>query len=290
MLGVTFGLAYVAAWFVLTDVTAVAYWGWEAQLHFTTRLYLTVAACFILLLFIIAIQLNPEFLRDYPRIKWPFQPKEERREFADETIPMFREFVSAACLDFLLCGPRCALYGVATVRRAVRLLFFDVKTSAHILTLLLQSGRRVSFAEIGQTVPRVFSRRILVQLNDINGVVFLTQDPIGLSLTSDLRAELREAFKGEMPRFARPEPEPSYTPEVEAEAVDELVECYRLLGLKPSATLREVKAAYRKHLKNCHPDRFHDFGSDWRDMAARKTRDLIRAYETIAAARAEVVR
>ncbi len=287
LLAFTFGVAFVAAWFVFTDITALAYWLFSAKIQFTVPLYLSVASCFLLLLFIIAVQINPEFLRDYPRIRWPLAQSTRRYRPQEEPMLRLRDWFSDESLNLVLAGPRCALFAIASIRRGTRLLFFDVKTCAAVLAQLVEQGRRVPFTDLGRVTPKILSRRILVQLHDIQGVVFLTEDPLGLTLTAELRAEIFAACRGKVPRFARPTVNQTYEPppEPEPEPYDELAECYRVLGVPSSASVREIKSAYRKQLKNCHPDHFHDFGDDWRVMAAQKTRDLIEAYEKIMADR-----
>lgn len=290
MLAIAFGMAYLASWFVFTDIRAAFYWLWSKETVFSSQLHLSIASTGLLLLFIITVQLTPEFLRDYPRIKWPLPQTASSRTIQVETMPWLRNFVSSFVLDLLLCGPRCALFGWATLRRACRLCCFDVATCSSILSLLLQRGRRVPFAELTNLAPQILSRRILVQMHDIEGVVFLTEDPLGLSLTSDLREELRNAGRTRNaqrpPEFESFRNAPSSSPSHQQHP---LFPYYQALGLTPGASPAEVKAAYRKCLKNCHPDRFQDFGTDWGELAAQKTRELITAYETITAAESEEV-
>ena len=61
---------------------------------------------------------------------------------------------------------------------------------------------------------------------------------------------------------------------------------YRLLDLDPAASDEEVKRAFRDLTKVWHPDRF---GNDprLRQKAEEKLKEVLEAYETIRAARAE---
>ncbi len=51
---------------------------------------------------------------------------------------------------------------------------------------------------------------------------------------------------------------------------------YRILGLQPSATSAEVKAAYRKKAASLHPDRNPS------ELAHRQFQEVQGAYETLA--------
>ena len=56
---------------------------------------------------------------------------------------------------------------------------------------------------------------------------------------------------------------------------------YRLLGIEKGASEEQVGKAYRDLLAKYHPDRLHHLGEEFREMAARKTVALNRAYAEI---------
>jgi DnaJ like chaperone protein len=60
---------------------------------------------------------------------------------------------------------------------------------------------------------------------------------------------------------------------------------YEILGVQPSATLDEVKSAYRELVKKYHPDRVAHLGDEFRELAHRKFLDVQQAYDRIRAAR-----
>jgi hypothetical protein len=59
---------------------------------------------------------------------------------------------------------------------------------------------------------------------------------------------------------------------------------FDVLGLSPSATIEEVKEAYRQRLKQNHPDRVHGMSPLFRALAEAETKKLNIAYEEALAA------
>ena len=56
---------------------------------------------------------------------------------------------------------------------------------------------------------------------------------------------------------------------------------YQLLGVDPGDDERTIKKAYRELLGKYHPDRVQHLGEEFREMAARRTRALTRAWQMI---------
>ena len=54
---------------------------------------------------------------------------------------------------------------------------------------------------------------------------------------------------------------------------------YRLLGLKPDASQKEIRAAYRCQVSDCHPDKFQD--SEQKNLAEERIKRINTAYETL---------
>ena len=54
---------------------------------------------------------------------------------------------------------------------------------------------------------------------------------------------------------------------------------YAILGITPSATLEEIKAAYREKAKQYHPDRVSHLGPEFQELAERRMKELNEAYE-----------
>jgi hypothetical protein len=54
---------------------------------------------------------------------------------------------------------------------------------------------------------------------------------------------------------------------------------FSVLGVSPSATIEEVRQAYRVQVKQNHPDRVHDMSPLFRELAETETKKLNTAYE-----------
>ena len=70
-----------------------------------------------------------------------------------------------------------------------------------------------------------------------------------------------------------------------AEASSSIEDAYKVLGVSPSATDDEVKAAYRKMALKHHPDRVATLGDDIRKAAEKKIQEINDAKERIFKAR-----
>ena len=68
-------------------------------------------------------------------------------------------------------------------------------------------------------------------------------------------------------------------PETPAEATDATT-WYGVLGLPPSASLEDIKTAYKALIKQNHPDRVQDMAPSFRALAETETKRLNAAYET----------
>jgi DnaJ-domain-containing protein 1 len=132
--------------------------------------------------------------------------------------------------------------------------------------------------------PQLSWERIREQLALLDGVLFLGKDASRVTLMGPFRLRLRwmleqgqGAGKEQEPARPRPEPPPQPVPVNEPEKLSP----YEILGLPPSASVLEIKMAYRKRVKECHPDLFAGMDQQAKALAERWTRALNAAYETL---------
>ena len=54
---------------------------------------------------------------------------------------------------------------------------------------------------------------------------------------------------------------------------------HQVLGVAPSASQQEIRAAYQKMVQQYHPDRVAAMGPELRDLAEKRTKEINAAYE-----------
>ena len=105
---------------------------------------------------------------------------------APDTVQAFVKIVT----DCLYIGPRIVTWSLRTFAKAVRLRHIDVPSCTAVIAVLADAGHRMSFQEIADAVEGMNLATTFRQLQDIDGVLFLTGHPAGLTLGSDLKSEL----------------------------------------------------------------------------------------------------
>jgi len=192
--------------------------------------------------------------------------------------------------QLLYTGPQWLASAISMFYKSVTLTRMDIGSCAKILLVLFEKGSRVSFIELAKLVPEMNGVKIFPQLRDIAGVIFLQSEPSGISITSELRRELAGVLGVRIqteprPRFYRETKSsrpPPRTPPPKP-AVEELTGPHKILGVSRSASVAEIKAAYRKQIKQCHPDRFATLNKDWQQLAEQRAKAVNAAYATLMA-------
>ena len=179
--------------------------------------------------------------------------------------------------EFLHAGPRLSLDGYRHSVRGMCLLRMDRVSCAEVLAFLLSRASSVSKGDLLNAFPSLNWSRLTMELRQIEGVLFL-RDASRLSLTSILRSELSQLFaQTAQARIIEDAPKPNPVEDVKSYSP------YEILGVAPEASIAEIKSAYRRRVKGCHPDRFAGTDERSRQLAEEWTKALNAAYETLVA-------
>ncbi|HZR19170.1 MAG TPA: DnaJ domain-containing protein [Verrucomicrobiae bacterium] len=186
--------------------------------------------------------------------------------------------------DIASVGPRLLREGLRQARRYGQLGELNVTACARALTYLAAQNKAVTWQELMRHAGQIPWPRLREQLSLLDGVLFLGEDADRVTLMDPFRLRLRWMLKQEhpadpAPQPSRPEPEPG--PQVLPVNEPERLSPYEILGLSPSASVLEIKTAYRKRVKECHPDLFAGMDHHAVALAERWTTALNAAYATL---------
>ena len=60
-----------------------------------------------------------------------------------------------------------------------------------------------------------------------------------------------------------------------------LDDVYKILEIKPNSSVEEIKSAYKKKIKEYHPDRLSGLGAELQNLANQKTQEINSAYNLL---------
>jgi DnaJ-domain-containing protein 1 len=186
--------------------------------------------------------------------------------------------------DIYLVGPRLIIEGLRQVRCWELLGELNVAACARALAYLAGQNAAVTCQDLVHHCPQLPWLRLREQLLLLDGVLFLGEDDARVTLMDPFRLRLRWMLereqtegKGQEPARSRPETTPQAVPVNEPEQLS----AYEILGLSPSASVVEIKTAYRRRVKECHPDLFAGMDQEAKVLAEKWTKALNAAYATL---------
>jgi DnaJ-domain-containing protein 1 len=161
--------------------------------------------------------------------------------------------------------------------RAAQFALLDFYACGNVLAFLAVKPKSVSKEQVLAEFPDLSWSRLSNQLRLLAGVLFLRADSSRVTLTPLLRLELRRVGGFRPARVEPVQPPPEPVPVTEPEKLSS----YELLGVSASATLAEIKLAYRTRIKECHPDRFAAMDQTSRQAAEEWTKAINGAYQEL---------
>jgi len=186
--------------------------------------------------------------------------------------------------EYIDIGPRLILEGYPHLARARTWWRLDLENDAKVLRFLAVRDLPTQKQDLLRIFPGLDWNRLIVELKLIPGVIFFQPQAARVTLTLPLRLELRQLIK-QPRRVHLPKSEPEPAPEPEATPINEpqKLSPAEILGVTSAATMAEIKLAYRRRIKECHPDRFATMDARSRELAEEWTKSLNAAYETLMA-------
>ena len=107
-----------------------------------------------------------------------------------------------------------------------------------------------------------------------------------LTLAIAAAGALLRAFRRQVPGAAGgPRPGPRSPRGGPSEGPDPERDPHGVLGVSPGADADQIRTAYKRKLAEYHPDKVADLGEELREVAHRRTKDIIRAYEILSGER-----
>jgi len=176
------------------------------------------------------------------------------------TTPVFSEnFTSrfSMLLELLFGGPRLLFAAGDSFRKASRLLYLDIPQVTDIILWIWRRDRKTSVQEVMAHFPRCNIVRILPQMRDIPGIIWLSRFDEIILLSETFRRDLGRVivpnaqFQEEAQAQNFSQEEPRFNDQFPS---SEVMGWYKILGLPPFAPVHEVKRKYRFLAKKYHPD------------------------------------
>ncbi len=255
VLVITFLFTYAVVWFGFNiGVSGFSGLIFDRRPRLSHAGIVAVSLTFIGLLFRANQRMSREYLGAYPRRDHPQSlPGLIGLPGALICLLAYPGASTRMIADLLLTGPRLVTIAWSNAGKSSRLARLDVESCSRVLAVLMQRAGRVSFAELTASAGLTNPEKIFRQLRDLDGVVFLREEPIGLSLTGELRRELADSQGQPAAPVSIPAPverqanlPPGTIPApVERQANLPPGTICQLLGVPPNASLEEIEVAYR---------------------------------------------
>jgi DnaJ-domain-containing protein 1 len=280
ILAAIFFFTYAVVWFAYNyGISAVSELIFGRRQHISHNAILIICWCFLALLFIENARVSRDYSARYSTTPTAWSHLWLAGLLGSIVALLVNANDSARMTtDLLLTGPRLMGAFVRAFHRTLLLIRADLQTWSNALMILASRTSPVSAAELNAALRGHDSSRVLSQLAALGTVLFIRKEPPTVALDPDFREQLQRLLKGGSPPEFQENAEP---PPATAPSADRAL--YELLGVAPSASLKEIRAAYRTKMKQWHPDVFTGRSENARQVAEEKTKAIIAAYEALLA-------
>lgn len=283
-LAITFAFTCLVVGAGMAGIAGLAHLIWKIQTQVSIVGLISISSPLMALLFLASFRSSRDHLSDYS-----FQNRVVPATGLGNTLSALLANPGATgrlLNDFFFTGPRLTTYAAMTLHQAVRFLRTDLDATSSLLDILVRRFHRISLTELSKLLAGEDPLKLLFKLQEMDFILFLSREPAGVILTAEIREELIRLLRMNRNTEADAEPEAAREAEdgesVFAGSVEDR-ECYQLLGVKPTATMAEIKSAYRSRIKLCHPDKLAGRGAELRQLAEERAKALNGAYEILKA-------
>src|ERR1044071_1863513 len=272
VLTITFFFTYPIVWFGINlGVSGLSRLLFNLPLHVAFPTILLVCWLTLVLLFVGNATTNREDLANLPKRNYTAYPSGAGLLGALGFLLAYPGASSRLIVDILFTGPRLVVAAWNATKKACRLLRMDADGCARVLAVLPSRNGHFSLDELMEWSGLADGSRVFQQLRDIDGVVFLHSEPAGMSLTAELRQELR-AITATAPRRVTVPDSDAGGPTI----------C-EVLGVSPGASLEEIEAAYDRWIHQAPPDRSGASDRERAKQLEEQVRVVNAAYEAFLA-------
>ncbi len=275
LLALIFFLAYGIVWFGFNHgVSAIANLLFGRRLQIPHAAIVAISAAFLALLFVENARVSRDYWTDYgvPRTRsvlW-------LTGILGAIAALLGNVGSSTRMsaDLLLSGPRLIMAAGRALRRCHRLFFVDLRRLALGVSSLASRTSPASLSDLVAESPHSSPEGVLTDLLALQAVILLRPNPPLITLDPDLREEILHRFGRAVPEAESDRKSPPVGTGPDAALL-------ALFGLPPSASRDDLRTAFRKTMKQCHPDLFSGASETVRQAAEQKTQELLAAYETL---------
>lgn len=186
--------------------------------------------------------------------------------------------------DIASIGPRLVLEGLRQVRCFELLGEMSVPACSRALNYLAGKDAAVTWDDLASHCSSLPPDRLREQLSLVEGILFLGENSARVTLMDPFRLLLRQLLGQTDPAGSWHEPnrpKPAPPPSAVSSKEPEHLSAHEILGIPTSASAAQIKTAYRKRIKACHPDLFARMDPQAQAMAERWTKALNAAYATL---------
>lgn len=274
VLTVTFFFTYALVWFAFRfAVSSVSEILLNRPVRPSHAMILWICSGILGLLFIGNARTSREDLGTRPRQNYTASPSQLGFLGPLGVLLAYPGASSRLIADLLFTGPRCVVAAWRASQKAARLLRLDVESCACVLAVLAERDGHLSREELAEQSGARNAGRAFEQLRDIEGVVFLDLGLPGLSLTADLRQELRALGPG------------AHRPARSGDSFSQEPTLCELLGVAPDASPEEIEVAYDAWIRQTPADRGGRRSSGPEARLEEQARAVRAAYEAFLASR-----